>query len=212
MPFTVDQFFDVFRRYNQAVWPAPVILYVLAVVALVLTRLGSRRANRGVAAILAFLWLWMGVVYHLAFFRAINPAAIGFGAIFIVEGLLFFWTGVTRSRLRFGRGPSWNFLAAGVLLLYALVAYPAWLRLAGHDVMASPTFGAPCPTTIFTLGILFVADRSFPKSLLIIPILWAAIGSFAAVRLDVPQDYGLLAAGLLGLLLFRPESAAAERN
>jgi len=210
VPFTVEQFFDVFRRYNHAVWPAPVILYALALVALVLTARGSRTADRGVAAILAFLWLWMGVVYHLGFFRAINPAAIVFGAVFVVEGLLFLWAGVVQNRLGFGRRSSWDLLAAAVLLLYALFVYPTWLRLAGHDVMASPTFGAPCPTTIFTFGVLFAVRRSFPKYLLFIPLLWAAIGSFAAFRLGVPQDYGLLAAGLLGLFLFHhPESPIA---
>jgi len=30
LPFTESQFFDVFRQYNEAVWPAPVVLTALA--------------------------------------------------------------------------------------------------------------------------------------------------------------------------------------
>ncbi len=30
----------------------------------------------------------MGGVYHLGFFRPIDPAAIGFGALFVLEGVL----------------------------------------------------------------------------------------------------------------------------
>jgi hypothetical protein len=177
---------------------------VLALVALILTSRKSERADRGVAAVLGLLWVWMGAVYHLGFFRAINPAAIGFGVAFIVQGVLFYWVGIVRGRLRFDRGPSWeSFSGSALLLIYSLFVYPTWLRLAGHEAMASPTFGAPCPTTIFTLGVLFLARKTFPRYLLVIPLLWAGIGSFAAFRLGVPQDYGLLAAGLLGLLLLR---------
>jgi hypothetical protein len=40
---------------------------------------------------------------------------------------------------------------------------------------------------------------------LVIPLLWALVGSTAAFTLGVVEDYGLLVAGLLGflLLLFR---------
>lgn len=44
----------------------------------------------------AVLWLWVGAAYHLAFFVQINPAALGFGALSIVGGLLFIWQGVIR--------------------------------------------------------------------------------------------------------------------
>ncbi len=35
--------------------------------------------------------------------------------------------------------------------------------------------------------------------LLIIPAVWSVIGGSAAVLLSVPQDYGLIAAGLIAL-------------
>jgi len=38
--------------------------------------------------------------------------------------------------------------------------------------------------------------------LLIVPVLWAAVGGSAAVLLDVPQDYGLILAMLIAIALF----------
>ena len=36
LPFTVEQFYDVFREYNTTLWPAQVFLVALAVAAIVL--------------------------------------------------------------------------------------------------------------------------------------------------------------------------------
>src|SRR5207248_10939428 len=66
----------------------------------------------------------------------------------------------------------------------------------GHDYPHTPTFGLPCPTTIFTLALMMWLERPFPRVLLVIPLTWAAIGGSAAFFLGVPQDLGLLAAGL----------------
>ncbi len=54
----------------------------------------------------------------------------------------------------------------------------------------------PCPTTIFTLGLLMLADRAVPIRLLAIPMIWALIGSSAAVLIGMPEDLDLLTAGL----------------
>lgn len=71
---------------------------------------------------------------------------------------------------------------------------------------ALPTFGLPCPTTIFTLGILLFTKPPVPRSVFIVPLLWSAIGTSAAVQLGIPQDYGLAVAGLIGVsyILFPP--------
>jgi hypothetical protein len=91
LPFTIDQFFDVFRRYNLTVWPAQWVLVTLGVVAAALAVGGWRNAGRWVSAILALLWLWMAAAYHLAFFASVNRAAIAFAAAFALQGVLFAW-------------------------------------------------------------------------------------------------------------------------
>jgi hypothetical protein len=207
MPFTIEQFFEVFRQYNQAVWPAQLLLYMPAVAILIAIWKPGRDSGRVIAASLALLWLWAGTVYHLGFFRPVNPAANLFAALSITGAGMFFWHGVVRGRLRFawrGGVPGW----AGVATLaYALLVYPAITFLAGHGYWDSPTFGAPCPVTIFTLGVLMLAVRPVPHVVFVAPVLWALIGSYAAVALGVPQDYGLLAAVLVTLLGRLPASS-----
>jgi hypothetical protein len=63
--------------------------------------------------------------------------------------------------------------------------------------------GVPCPTAIFTFGLLFWTVRPIPRHLLVIPLLWALTGSTAVFLFGVLQDLGLLISGLLGLLLLR---------
>src|SRR6478735_636787 len=100
MPFTAQQFFETFAKYNTGVWPAQVVLTALAlsvIVLLIRTRPTHRR------------WI------------AADPAV--------------------------------------------------------------PTFGLPCPTTIFTIGVLLFAKAPVPRSAFIVPVLWALVGSTAAFTL-----------------------------
>ena len=36
LPFSIDQFMEVFARYNQAIWPAPIFMNLLALFALIM--------------------------------------------------------------------------------------------------------------------------------------------------------------------------------
>ena len=83
------------------------------------------------------------------------------------------------------------------LIAYALVPYLLIGALAGHRWPAVPALGvAPCPTVIFTIGMLLLAPWRAARWLLVLPVLWSDVGGSAALLLDVPQDYGLIAAGL----------------
>jgi hypothetical protein len=204
-PFTTEQFFDVMRRYNEAVWPAQWVFYLLALVAIALAWRGTRpRAGRIVNGILALLWFWIGVVYHLTFFRTINPGATLLGVLFIVQAVLFAWMGVWRTHLTFRPSTDWTGLMGGLLLSYALVVYPALGYAFGQRYPAVPTFGLPCPTTIFTIGLLLWATRPMPRVVFLIPIAWAALGEQAAVYFGVREDLGLTVAGVLAVIALFP--------
>ncbi len=201
MPFTVEQFFEVFRRYNDAVWPAQVVVVVDAFIAVGAALRGGRRANQIVAIVLAALWLWMGAVYHLQFFRQVNPAAVVFGLAFLIQAALFIWLGVAHDCLTFDPRLDLAGVLGSVLVLYSLAVYPMLGSALGHSYPASPTFGLPCPTTIFTLGLLLWARPRVPIALLVVPLTWAVIGTVAAVQLGVEEDFGLAASALLSLPL-----------
>lgn len=199
-PFTTDQFLDVFARYNRAVWPAQPLFYLLAALVLWLAWRPGRRAGAVIAGALAFLWAWMGVVYHWMFFRAVNPAAAGFAGLFVLQAALLLHAGTVRPRLAFRPRADAAGVAGGVLVAYALVAYPLLGLAFGQAYPRTPTLGLPCPTVIFTLGVLLWAQR-VPARMLLIPAAWSLLGAFAAHQHGIVQDYGLPAAGAAGTAL-----------
>ncbi len=211
LPFTPEQFFSVFEHYNTTVWPAQIVLTLLAVGMIVAAILKTRRSSTVVALMLGLLWLWTGIVYHIAFFAGINPAAYLFAVLCVIQALLFIWFGVIKNRLSWVPAVDLYGITGALFLLYALVVYPLLGIAFGHTFPRSPTFGLPCPTTIFTFGLLLWSERTFPKWLLPIPFLWAMIGSQAALALGVDEDTGLFVAGVLGasMLAFRKPSPTA---
>ena len=197
-PFSSEQFFGVFARYNTAVWPAQLGLLALALVILAATVWGGRSSARVVYGGLALLWAWCGAVYHLVFFARINPMAYGFAALFLAQGALF---GVAAARAGGesmvlgldGRG----IMGAG-LLAYALLVYPLLGAALGQVYPAAPSFGLPCPLTIFTFGLLLLAAGRVSIHLLLIPLAWSAVGTMAALGWRVLEDLGLPVAALCG--------------
>ncbi len=88
-PFTTEQFLTVFEQYNVSIWPLQPVAYMFGLVAVDLAIRRRHRSNWIISAILALFWLWMGVVYHLMFFREINAAATVFGALFNGQAIVF---------------------------------------------------------------------------------------------------------------------------
>lgn len=215
LPFTREQFIAVFADYNVAVWPAQVVAYAvgLGMVAAVLRP--SPSGSRFVAAALALMWTWTGVAYHGLFFAAINKAALGFAALFVVQGALFAYLGVVRGRLSFGpAGGAASWLGWG-LVVYASLLYPMLGAWAGHGYPGTPMFGiTPCPVTLFTFGMLLLTRTPVPKWLLAIPLAWSLLGGSAAFLLGIPQDWPLLFSGLSIVVLAlrdRPRPAPTLR-
>jgi Family of unknown function (DUF6064) len=198
IPFSTEQFFQVFEKYNQAVYPIQFGLILVAVVAILLAT--SRKFSRSkiISGLLGVLWFWTGIVYHLIFFTAISPPAYLFGTLFIFQGLLFLYEGVARNRLSFRASRGFDGILGAVFIAYALVIYPLIGYGLGRIFPSLPTFGTPCPTTIFTFGLLLWADRKISLRLLIIPVLWSIVGTSAALSFGVTEDFGLLVAATMG--------------
>ncbi|RJR32414.1 MAG: hypothetical protein C4576_30170 [Desulfobacteraceae bacterium] len=206
LPFTGDEFLSVFQAYNLAIWPMQIVAYLAGAAAIVMLIARPCTTGRAISATLSLMWLWNGIVYHIGYFTAINKGAFLFGPLFIVQSMLFFWSGVRRNHLIYGFSGDRYSLAGCLFILYAMALYPILGTLAGHSWPHSPVFGvAPCPSTIFTFGLLLLTRGRVPKHLLVVPFLWAVIGLSAAVTLSIYEDYGLFIAGLTGatLLLVR---------
>ena len=198
MPFTTQQFLDVFASYNEAIFPAQIVLLIAAMIAVRLARNSDALSSKTVAIVLSFLWLWMGVVYHWLFFYAINSLALWFGALFVLQSVLLFYAGVARRDLSFCQQAGSRNWMGTVFIVYALLIYPLIGMSAGHSYPYSPTFGLPCPTTIFTFGLLLRTGRSVPLYVLPVPMAWSLLGFSAAFSLGIWEDVGLLFAGAIG--------------
>lgn len=209
MPFTSEQFFAVFRAYNESVWPAQWFLFaagLLVVAGVILRRNWSARLS---FLLLGSLWLWMALAYHLAHFARINPAAPGFAALFMVGAAFFVWRALSPRPLCLEVGKDLAGVSGTLLVIYGLLLYPLVGLSFGHRFPTAPSFGLPCPTTIFTIGILSFIRPIPERYLLTVPIIWAIIGSIGTITLGVPQDYGLTVAGLwaAALAVWRPQEA-----
>lgn len=201
LPFTREEFFEVFAAYNAVNWPAAIAAYPLAFTALFMAWRGSARSARGAGFILALMWAWVGSVYHGVYFSEINPIALVFAGAFVAQALLFAIHAAISGGLHFGRRSRWRTVVAATMIAYAVLAYPLIGVISGERLAELPLFGVtPCPLLIFTFAMMILAAR-VPWWLWIVPLLWSAIGGSAAVLLSVPQDWALPASALAALVI-----------
>lgn len=212
LPFTIEQFLDVFRQYNLAVWPMQVVFIVFALVAVYFSVRSTTFSSKLIVGILAFFWLWMGIIYHLVYFSRINKAAMLFGTLFIIQAMIFLYFGFIRNNLRFRLTTDMYGIMGIILIVYALLIYPLLGYWWDHIYPASPTFGLPCPTTIFTFGILLFSSSKISPWVFIIPFLWSLIGFSAAFSLGIEEDTGLLVAGLLSIVMIFYRNKSLRTN
>jgi hypothetical protein len=210
LPFTVEQFFRVFGSYNAAIWPAQLVAYGLGLLALGFLTQPGAAADRIASAVLALMWLWTGIGYHWMHFAAINPAALLFGAVFVIQGLMFLhaaWSG----QLGFGWTRGVRGTTGLVFIVYAGALYPLVSLLLGHTYPDLPMFGVtPCPVTIFTFGCLLLTWKPVPWWMLVSPVLWSLVGGSAAFLLGVPQDWALLVSGPVSVVLLARNSPSGH--
>ena len=212
LPFTRQEFLDLFAAYNASVWPAQPVAYVLGAVAMLALAGKSVAGKRLALALLGAMWLWTGIAYHWLFFAEINPAAVAFALMFALQGAAFLAAaGTAKPGFEVGglRSPSGTLGAA--LIVYAFAVYPLVDLMTGHWPRM-PAFGiSPCPVTLFTLGVLLLVRPRPPLALWVIPILWSLIGGTAALLLGIVQDWVLLAAGpAAALVAFLPKEKRAR--
>jgi Family of unknown function (DUF6064) len=212
-PFTIEQFLGVFVAYNSAIWPAQILAYVLGLAAVAALWGRWPIASQLIPAILVLLWAMNGIGYHYLFFTTINPAATLFAGLFLIQAILFAASAVSAKVMRFETGRDFRSFAGASFIIYAMLVYPILGIWAGHGLMKGPVFGvAPCPTTIFTIGMLLLARGRWVAWLAIIPFLWSLVGLAAALQLGIPEDWGLPVAGLALILVLGFDAHRAWQN
>ena len=209
MPFTANEFLDVFAAYNRAIWPFAAILWLLTTLVCGALVLGVSKPEPLFRYLLAAHWLWAGLVYHAWFFTDINPAAWFFSGLFIAQGLLFIVFGPSARQDVDSTGPTRR-VVSSLLIIYSLV-YPAVVWADGFVYPRMPTFGVPCPTVVLTIGILLATSTS-SVLLSIIPVGWSLVAGIAAWLFGVHADFVLpAAAGALVVDLILRRSHAMKK-
>jgi len=202
LPFTADVLFSVVAQYNRAVWPAQIIAYGLGLVAVLLTFRPILNGDRFIGALLAAAWAWIGVAYYLMHVAVIDFAAPAYAAAFVIQGLLFAWTAAIRGKITFRFRPTAVGWAGLAFVFFAMAVYPLVGWLAGHGWPRAPLFGVtPGPTSIFTIGMLLLAEGRTPLHLVVLPVLWLLAGGAMAWLLNIPEDIVLPLVGIGGLCL-----------
>ena len=196
LPFTHDQFLDVFATYHRHVWPYAAALWLGTLATLAFWVRSRYTANRPLFAMLTVLWAWSALAYFVAFFRTINPAATLFAFLFLLQAFLFIWRTLRPTGVGFLPGRSARWWVAVALVIYAML-YPLAGLAFGLSYPRMPTFGVPCPTVILTAGLLLLISPRAPRLLTIIPLIWCGVGGSAALLLGMTADYALLLSGVL---------------
>ena len=202
LPFSVEQFLSVFKSYNLSMWPAHILAYALGIAVVLCAFRNRPGSNRFVNIVLGLFWIFNGIAYHIVFFSTINKIAFGFGALFVIQGLLFLVSGLFKNQIVYEFKPNLASIVGILFIIYAMLLYPLIGYSLGHGYPFSPAFGlAPCPTVIYTFGMMLLAVKTLPRGMLIIPLIWSLIGFNAALSLGILEDTGLLAAGIVGTVI-----------
>jgi hypothetical protein len=192
LPFSREALLDVFAAYNTSWWFVALAFWILTLAAFVGV-VSRHSVSRWTFGLLGVQWGWSAMAYHASLFSKINPVAWAFAAAFLVEaGILLY--GAVEDHLQFTRGRSIRHRAAYGLIAYGLL-YPFIALAGGHAYPRVPTFGVPCPTTIVTAGFLMLLEGRVPLVLIVVPLLWSAIGGSAAFTLGMHVDLALIVAG-----------------
>ena len=213
VPFTFDEFLEMLERFNTGWWPVHLIMYVLAVTAIYFAIRKTRWSAKVVNGILVFFWIWVGTVFNLLYFSRLYPMAYLFVVLFILEGIILALAGLFRNRITFRvKADLFGYIGA-ILIIYALIGYPLIADFTGrgypHLLLAGMM---PCPTAIFTQGLLLWTEKPLPKIVSVIPVVYALTG-FVPVKLGVVEDIGLIVAGVVtGILLMYRERFFNKHN
>ena len=150
LPFTTEEFLEVFKIYNLTVWPTQILLVILALLMIFVLLKKNKLSDKIISIGLTLFWLWMGIVYHYLFFTKINGAAYVFGSLLIIQAVVFFYYGLIKRNLEFNFRNNFIGVISIIFFLYALIFYPLLGYQFGHLYPRKTTFGLPCPTNIFT--------------------------------------------------------------
>jgi len=200
MLITGEQLLDAFAAYNQQIWPIHIIAYVLGVIAVFLAFKKPHWVSRVIFGVLAFFWVWVALLFWLPSAGQGFTIGYAFLVLFLVEGILFLIQAV-KTRITFGAHNKVQTVAGLTMIFYTMVGYPLIGILVGHNYPQAAFIGLfPCPLTLFTFGLLLLANSAVPLYLLIIPSFWGLSGVLW-ISIGMWEDVGMVLGSLVSIVL-----------
>lgn len=197
LPFTIEEFLKVFQGYNTAIWPAQILAVAIGLIILAALLVSRNASLNVVMASLGVMWAFTSIGNHLMFFGLHQSAGPGVCRLLRRSGCPV-CSGRDQAPRRpspisgtdraMGHGSSSHRLCDDVL------SDPRDLGGSKRDSHAD-VLGAPCPTTIISLGILIMTHDRWDVGLSNIPVLWWPIGLAAALQSGILEDPGVPFAG-----------------
>ena len=142
-------YWRLLERHQLAAWPAQPALIGLGLLLLGLAGTGGVRAQRVVHAVLAALWLAVGVWFLGQRYAEVHTAAAGFGLLFAAQAVLLALAAACAAV------PSRPARPGLALMALAVLGTPLLGLASGRPLAQAEVFGLmPDPTVLFTLGLL----------------------------------------------------------
>jgi len=213
LSFNLEEFLIVLEHYNLSVWPLQIFAYIFGILAIFFSIKRIKYSNKIILAIMSFYWFWNGIVFCPIYWAPTYKYAYIFGALCIIQGFLFL-SSVIKSNISIHFQANLYSIIGMLFIIYAMAGYSLFGYFLGHVYPQFFPFGlVPCPTAIFTFGILLLTNKRFSKYFLVVPLI-VSIGGFLAVYRGILEDIGLIIAGLLGvvLILLRDRNFKNEKN
>ncbi len=204
LSFSIEEFLLVLESYNLDIWPLQIVVYVLIILVLFFSLKPTKYSTKIVLSILSFLWLFNGIVFCFLYWAPTHIFGYIFGVCCVVQGLMFIYS-ISKSDITMS-SPDKTYTLTGILfVLYAIIGYQIFGYYLGHIYPEFFSVGlVPCPTTIFTLGIFLIINKSIPIKYFVIPLM-ISLGGFLAAYNGIYEDIGLIIAGIISTILIYKE-------
>ena len=198
--FSADTYYRLFELYNEAVWPAHVLVVAVSVLAIFLVFRPRPWSGRVLFLALGVCWLWVAWGYHITHFSTINWVASYYAVGFAIEGILLLLNGGFSKDLQVMPAATVSSRIGLGLIGFGLVIQPFIGPLSGRPWAQVEIAGlAPDPTVVLTLGLVLLASRS-RWMLMPIPLCWCLISWATLWTMGQVESWMMLGAAIITLV------------
>ena len=209
--FSPRTYYRMFELYHQEVWPVQLLALAGAVLIIAFLWRANERSGVVIAALLATMWLWVGISFHLMRYATINWAARYFAVLFVTQAALVVWYGIVRRRMTFRPTKSGGRWLAPAVFIAAIVLPPLSGLATDRTWTQVELFGlTPDATAVATLALVLVGPDPAPRMLALVPLAWCAIGAATMWAMASGEAWVSIAAVLAGVLVMCAHGGCAR--